>query len=242
MACCTPRSKSCYAEADARHAQRRHGVGQRLIAEAGVDLHRHLAIRTGIEQRRQPAAHFQQTLRPELGRRAAAPLDRADHQVGRDAGDVFELAHHDAGVALQRLRPVHRRRVAGAVEAELPAERHMQVEGGRATTEVCKPCRMLGRADRRLELRRRRIAGVARHRPVAGRDRAASMARLSARRRGGRSCWRAGCGSRRPAPSRAGANGRTGPSRSGRHRDRRRATGSRCRRRNWPRRRAAPSP
>ena len=113
----------------------------------------------GIGQCAQPRAAQQ-------ARRAAAPMGVDDLARGRGLGDEVDFAGKRLGIGVERLVPARRPGVAAAIGAELAAIGHMEIERQPRLRPAGRQARraILVRPDRIGEMRRGRIARVARHR------------------------------------------------------------------------------
>ena len=152
-------------DADVPH--RRHEF---LVTEARIRLHGGFRATAPVEPRGQPLCHRDEVRRTQLRRRTAAPLNLADHHSRHGLGHEIDLFGERAGVGAKRFRTVHRRRVAGTVPAQARAEGHVEIDRRAVAAEVSEPCFVLHGTYGTVELGGRRIARIARDRPVVGRD------------------------------------------------------------------------
>ena len=162
---CTFGSKSCTPRLARLQPMADQPVEHILGRRARVDLDGDLGVGREGEAGAQPVHDLGQPLRRHQRRRAAAPMDMLHPQLPPDRrGDQVDFGQHRVGVGFHRLGLVHRGGVAAAVPAQLGAERHVQIERQhRVVRQGGQPAAIDPRIHRRREMRRRRVAGVARH-------------------------------------------------------------------------------
>ena len=101
------------------------------------------------------------------GRSAAAKMDVRDGLAGEPRSDQVDLALQQLGIGGDRRVAAGDRSVTAATEAQLAAERYVQVKRNRGVGRQGREPALIGRSiDRRAELHGRRIARVTRQPPV----------------------------------------------------------------------------
>jgi hypothetical protein len=95
-------------------------------------------------------------------------MDLPDRQVpGQRIGDEVDLGHQALGILRDDLGLAHDPRVAAAEPAQLAAEGDVEVERDRRPgRDRAEPAAVVFAADRFAEIRRRRVARVARQSPL----------------------------------------------------------------------------
>jgi hypothetical protein len=108
-----------------------------------------------------------QLVRLQHGRGAAAKMDMRDGLPGEPRSDQLDLTLQQLGIGGDRRVAAGHRGVAAAIEAQLGAERHMQIERNRRIgRQRREPALISLSVDPRVELHRCWIAGVTRQPPV----------------------------------------------------------------------------
>ena len=102
---------------------------------------------------------------------SAVLIDPRTHALVAGALPQFVFGQQRAGIRFQRLDAVHRTGVAAAEQAELGAERHVQIHRNRCfRRQGCEPLAIPRAIHGGREMRRGRVARVARHVLVVFRD------------------------------------------------------------------------
>ena len=158
------RREILHAEAGAVDAEADQDARERAVDMARIELDRVLAQAREIERLLEPGDDPGEVQAAERGRRAAAPV-QVRHRMRADAlGDEADLGDQHGGVGVDRLLLADRLGVAAAIEAELAAERDVQIERERrARGQLGEPGRVGVGPDVLGKMRRGRIGGVARH-------------------------------------------------------------------------------
>ncbi len=160
-----------HAEARARDADRGQRARQRFVEPARVELDGVLLQARQVEQRGEPRGDRLQPMRPQDRGRAAAPMQMGELAAAQGA-EQRDLVEQALGVGLDRLAPAHGVRIAAAIEAQLGAERHVDVKReARLVRQRREPVGIGRWPDGGGEMRRGRVGGVARHVALGERER-----------------------------------------------------------------------
>jgi hypothetical protein len=132
-----------------------------------IDFDRDLGRVRDAKPRMQRGHDSHQLVRPQHCRGAAAKMEVSDGVAGEPRSDQVDLAFQQLGIGGDRRVAACDRGVAAAIEAQLGAERYMQVERNRRVDRQRREPSLTSRAvDPGAELHGRRIAGVTRQPPV----------------------------------------------------------------------------
>ena len=132
-----------------------------------IDFDRDLGRARDAKPRMQRGHDSLQLVRPQHGRRAAAKMEVSDGLAGEPRSDQVDLAFQQLGIGGDRRMAAGDRGVAAAIEAQLGAERYVQIERNRRRRRQRREPALIGRGvDPGAELHGRRIAGVTRQPPV----------------------------------------------------------------------------
>ena len=101
--------------------------GERMVEPARIELDGVFLQRREIEQRGEPRGDGLQPVRAEDRGRAAAPVQMLE-LAALEPVEQLDLVDQPLGIGVDRLALAHRAGVAAAIEAELGAERHVDIE------------------------------------------------------------------------------------------------------------------
>ena len=157
------RRERLHTQADAVDAGSRQHLGIARLNGARIKFHGDFGAVCHVELGAQRRDNAGQHGRGQSVGTAAAKL-HGDHPALHQAGRRGDLGQQRLFIALQPVIGRHLG-VAAAIPANLPAERHMEIERHRRTRrDGGERLALLGRAHAFVELRCRGVAGVARHR------------------------------------------------------------------------------